>query len=148
MRPSMKVIKWQSVLVKKVFRLSQPPVVNYFFKQLHAILGKNCKVSSIGLSIVWVASFLILAAIGFTVRTKNAIATGDLHGNPLHSYPLFVLFMAIFYFLPLLPAILHHAKEAKLKPIIIIARIVLIVLCAWIPLSLLVTILTSVGAVP
>lgn len=109
---------------------------------------KDCRVLSIRLSILWVVSFLILAVVGFVVRARNAIDTGNLYISPLSAYSILVLISAIFYLLPLSLSILHCAKIARLKPIVIISSIISIILCVWCPLSLLATILAFMGVIP
>lgn len=102
--------------------------------------GKHPKKIMKRMIVLWMASFALLG-IAETIRKIKAAMVASVYRGPaiLSGFQLFILFSVMFYFLPLLLAILHYARLANSKWTILISGVGILVLLVWLILALIET---------
>lgn len=83
------------------------------------------------LSILWAVSYILMAIVS-TIYTHTLARIGDLSPTePGSPYQIITTLLVLVFFYPLLWIIHHNAKHAKMRKVLLAARLLLGLLSYW-----------------
>lgn len=92
------------------------------------------------LTILWLVSFILIGLIAVIYQWSMMIKAGESQQNLFSASHLITTALVVFYFLPLLLAIRHHAKIAHMKTTRIITLLFIIHHFFWLALNIIISV--------